>query len=152
MHVVCKYVGEKSYSNQIWLYRTCWVEYEEREYEIPRTAILLEAEGKSPYDWYVGVRIPKSIKKMTNGEKERRDTLIKALESALDIGGGAGDLWAWWDWVDGRWLNWNPLLPDLQRESEKEKGEEITNYFVDRFTEVATKAIPTINEIEGNVA
>ena len=148
MHVGCKYVGEQSYSNQIWLYRTYWVEYEEAECDIPRTAILLEAEGKGPYDWYVGIWIPKSIKKMTNGEKERRASLIKALESALDIGGGAEDSWAWWRWVDDRWLNWNPLLPDLQRESEKEEGGEITNYFVDRFTEVATKAIPAINEIE----
>ena len=152
MHVVCKYVGEKSYSNQIWLYRTCWVEYEEAEYDIPRTAILLEAEGKGPYDMYVGIWIPKSIKKMTNGEKERRASLIKALESELGVGSGAEDSWAWWRCVDDRWLNWNPLLPDLQRESEKEEGGEITNYFVERFTEVATKAIPAINEIERNVA
>ena len=54
--------------------------------------------------------------------------------------------------MDDRWRNWNPLLPDLQRESETEEGGEITNYFVDRFAEVATKAIPAINEIEGNVA
>ena len=153
MRVGCRYVGDQTYSNQIWLYRTCWVEYKEAEYDIPRTtAILLEAEGKGPYDWYVGVRIPKSIKKMTNGEKKRRDSLIRALESELDVGGGAEDWWAWWDWVDDRWLNWNPLLPDLQRESEKEAGGEITNYFVDRFTEVATRAIPAINKIEGNGA
>ena len=82
MHVGCKFVGEQSYSNQIWLYRTCWVAYEEAEYGIPRTAILLEAEGKGPYDWYVGVRIPKSIEKMTSGEKERRDSLIKASASS----------------------------------------------------------------------
>ena len=151
MHVGCKFVGEQSYSNQIWLYRTCWVAYEEAEYGIPRTAILLEAEGKGPYDWYVGVRIPKSIEKMTSGEKERRDSLIKALESELGVGGGAEDWWAWWDWMDDRWLNWNPLLPNLQRESETEEGGEITNYFVDRFTEVATTAIPVIDEIERNV-
>ena len=153
MHVGCNYSGDKNYqSNQVWLYRACWIAYEEAAYDIPRTAILLEAEGKGPYDWYVGVRIPKSIKKMTNGETERRDSLIKALESQLGVGSVAEDWWAWWDWVDDRWRNWNPLLPDLQRESEREECGEITNYFVDRFTEVATKAIPAINKIEGNMA
>ena len=152
MHVGCKYSGDRSYSNQVWLYRTCWVEYEEAAYDIRRTAILLEAEGKGPYDWYIGVRVPRSAKKMTNEEKKRRDELTRNLESELGVGGGREDWWAWWDWVDGRWHNWNPLLPDLQRESETEDGGEITKYFVDRFIEVATRAIPAINKIEGNVA
>ena len=153
MHVGCRYVGEQPYSNEIWLYRTCWVEYKEAEYDIPRTAIILEAEGEGPFEWYVGVRIPKSVKIMTNIEKRRRDFLINDLKSELDIGGGDGGNWlAWWDWVDDRWRNWNSLLPDLQKEYEKEEGGEITNYFVDRFTEVATKAIPAINKIEGDGA
>ena len=154
IHVGCKYAGEHSYSNQIWLYRTCWVEYKEGDYDIPCTTILLEAEGKGPFEWYIGVRIPKSMEKMTNREKKRRDFLIRALKTELDAGSGSGnEHWlAWWDWVDDKWKDWHPLLPDLQRESESAEGGEITNYFVDRFTEVATKAIPAINEIEGDGA
>ena len=88
---------------------------------------------------------------MTNGEKERRASLIRALKTELDAGSGSGnEHWlAWWDWVDDKWTDWNPLLPELQKESEDDKGGEITNYFVDQFTKVAMKAIPVINEIEG---
>ena len=151
MRVGFQYVGEKANENQIWLYRTCWIEYEETDYKFRRTAILLEADGKGPYDWYIGVAIPKSIRKMTNGEKERRASLIRAIETELDAGSGSGnEHWlAWWDWVDDKWTDWNPLLPELQKESEDDKGGEITNYFVDQFTKVAMKAIPVINEIEG---
>ena len=31
----------------------------------------------------------------------------------------------------------------------KEQSDEITKYFVDKFTEIAVKAIPVINYIEG---
>ena len=40
------------------------------------------------------------------------------------------------------------LSPDLHQEC-KEQSDEITKYFVDKFTEIAVKAIPVINYIEG---
>ena len=146
-----QYVGEKAEANQIWLYRTCWAEYKEADRKIRRTAILLEAEGKGPFDWYIGVLIPKSVKKVTEQEKKRRESFIGALTTVLDAGSGSGnEYWlAWWDWVDDKWKDWNLLLPELQRESKDHEGGEITNYFVDRFTEVAMKAIPVINKFEG---
>ena len=119
-----QYVGEKADENYIWLYRTCWIEYQETDQEIRRTFILLGAEGKGPSDWYIGVLIPKSIKNMTRREKERRESLIGALATELDAGSGSGnEHWlAWWDWVDDKWKDWNPLLPELQRESEDDEG------------------------------
>ena len=112
---------------------------------------MLSADGKGPSDWYIGVAIPKSITKMKKGEKKRRESLVEALTTELDAGSGSGDdYWlAWWDWVDDKWKDWNPLLPELQRESENDKGGEITDYFVDKFSDVAMKAIPVIDKFEG---
>lgn len=78
-----RYVGEKADENYIWLYRTCWIEYQETDQEIRRTVILLGADGKGPSDWYIGVLIPKSIKNMTRREKERRESLIGALATGV---------------------------------------------------------------------
>ena len=146
-----RYEGEKKNENGIWLYRKCWIKYENTDYQFRRTAILLEADGEGPLDWWICVVIPKSTKNMERREKKRRKSLVDALKTALGDGCGYGDedWWVWWDWVDDQWKDWNPLLPELQRESEHDEGGEITNYFVDKFTEVAMKAIPVINKIEG---
>ena len=155
MRIDFRYEGEQACKNRIWLFRTCWLEYEEADYDgFCRTLITLEAEGKGPSDWYLGVVIPKAVKNMTKPEKKRRDSLIGVLKTQLDPGGGTGDedWYPWWDYVDDKWKDWNPLLPELQRESENDKGGEITDYFVDKFTEVAMKAIPVINKSEGEGA
>ena len=75
--------------------------------------------------------------------------MLSRLNLKLAAGSGEEDFWVWWDWVDDQWKDWNPLVPELRRESEDNKGGEITNYFVDKFIEVAMKAIPVINKIEG---
>ena len=147
-----RYEGEQTYKNRIWLFRTCWIEYKKADYYgFRRTFITLEAEGKGPFAWYFGVVIPKSVEHMNKLERQRRDSLIEDLETQLDAGGSTGkeDWYPWWDYVDEKWKNWNPLLTELQRESENDKGGEITDYFVDKFTELAMKAIPVINKIEG---
>ena len=154
MHIGFRYVGEQRWVNKIWLLRTCWVEFEEADDEFRRTIITLEADGEGPCNWYLGVAIPKSVKYMKKGEKKRRNSFIGALKTELDAGSGTRDQdwYVWWDWVDDKWKNWNPLLPELRRESESDKGGEITDYFVDKFTEVAMKAIPVINKFEGKGA
>ena len=151
MRIDFRYEGEQRWVNKIWLLRTCWIEYEESDGEFRRTIITLEADGKGPCDWYLGVVIPKSVRKMNKREKKRRDSFVGALKTALDAGSGTGDedWYVWWDSVDNKWKDWNPLLPELQRESENDKGGEITDYFVDTFTDVAMKAIPVINRFEG---
>ena len=152
MRIDFRYKGELAYKNRIWLFRTCWLKYKEADYYgFCRTLITLEAEGKGPFNWWLGVVIPKAVKNMTRPEKKRRDSLIGDLKTQLDPGSGTGDedCYVWWDSVDNKWKDWNPLLPELQRESENDKGGEITDYFVDKFTDVAMKAIPVINRFEG---
>ena len=150
MRVDCKYEGEKRWSKRIWLYRNRWFEYSGADGELPRTAILLEADGKGPEDWRIGVRNPVPESGMGRvEEKLRREHLVELLRTGLGDGRGSIDWWPWWDWADERWRNWNVLLPALQRENEGLQDGEITDYFVDKFNWVATKAIPIINEVEG---
>ena len=146
-----QFLGEQKNENMLWMYRKCWIKYKNTDYQFRRTAILLEADGKGPFDWCIGVAIPKSTENMKKREKKRRESLVDALTAELDAGSGSGDenWWVWWDLVDDQWKDWNPLVPELQRESEDDKGGEITNYFVDKFIEVAMKAIPVINKFEG---
>ena len=43
--------------------------------------------------------------------------------------------------------NWNSLVPVLHQENEGD-GREVTRYFVNKFTEIAEKALPMIDAIE----
>ena len=84
---------------------------------------------------------------MTEEEQERRERLDEKLKDKLDLGRST----PWWprcDWVDEDKGNWNSLVPDLQQEYEG-KDDKITRYFVDKFIDIAEKAIPEINDIEG---
>ena len=87
-----------------------------------------------------------SVDEMANGDKERRQRLVIELKNKLDRG-KKDSWWPWWEGVDEDKSNWNSLVPDLHQECE-EQGGEITRYFVDKFTEIAEKAIPVINDIE----
>lgn len=83
---------------------------------------------------------------MTNDDKDRQERLVGALEREFDRGGK--DAWCpWWERVDERYINWTSIVPMLHHENEGH-GNEVTDYFVGKFVEVAAKAIPVINRIE----
>ena len=134
-----RYEGEKGRSN-IWLYRDCWARYEvEQSDSNQRTSIRLESNKAGPNGWYIGVSSPIS--------KELQQRLNIALKEELGRG-RCESRWPWWNYVDDRdKKHWNSLVPDLHQECEDNDGE-ITRYFVDKFTEIAEKAIPVINDIE----
>ena len=98
----------------------------------------------------VGVCSPMPKSTMTEEEQERRERLDEKLKDKLDLGRST----PWWprcDWVDEDKRDWDSRLWDLHQECEAKDGEitEITEYFVEKFTEIAEKAIPIIDEIEG---
>ena len=47
-----------------------------------------------------------------------------------------------------RYAEWYPLVPDLHEECDQGGGP-ITTYFADNLLNIAAKAIPAINEVEG---
>ena len=150
MRVDCKYGGKIGWRNNVWLYRECWTQYPTGEPDNTnrRTSILLSNAGKGPYGWGMGVCSPMGSKEMPGEYKERRQRLDTELERALGRG-RTNEWWPWWwDKLDEDKRNWNPLVPNLHQECKEQDGE-ITKYFVGKFTEIAVKAIPVINDIGG---
>ena len=90
------------------------------------------------------------VAKAASGDVQRRSLDI-ALEKELGHSKRKDDGYPWWDWVDKDKRNWNSLVPVLQKENEGD-GSEVTRYFVDTFIDIAKKAIPVINQIEGEGA
>ena len=149
MHVDCEYDGESKYSCAVWLYRKRWTRYKTAEQSVSegRTAIGLNAQGTGPNGWIVGVCSPKPKNAMAKEEQERRERLDEELKEQLDLGRSTPS-WPRWDWVDKDKRDWDSLVLDLHEECEG-KGGEFTKYFVKRITDIAVKAIPIIDEIEG---
>ena len=147
MQVGHTYKGERGRSS-IRLYRDCWARDEVEPSDLnQRTSIRLQTGAKGPNGWYIGVASPMSVYEMANGDKERRQRLVRELKSELGRG-QEESWWPWWEWVDEDKRNWNSLVPDLHQEYEG-KDDKITRYFVDKFIGIAEKAIPVINGIEG---
>ena len=110
-----------------------------------RTHLRLEANGPGPNKWFIGVCSPND--KLSSDEEERRKELEKRLRDALGPGKNK-DWWPWWEWIDEKYRDWDPLLWGIHQEC-MNGGGEITEYFIKKFDAIAEKVIPIINEIEG---
>ena len=144
MQVCPTYVGRWS---SISLYRDCWAQYEvKRSDSKRRTSIKLQADKDGANGCYIGVCSPMAVDEMAHGDKERRQRLDRELKNKLDRG-KKDAWWPWWNWVEDDKRNWNSLVPVLHQENEG-GGREVTRYFVNKFTEIAEKALPMIDAIE----
>ena len=141
MHVDYKYGGEARNPNFLWLYREGWRKCGEDPWDIRHTAIVLLDEEKKANTWSIGIRDPYD---------SHGDTLRESLNEVLGRGKRADGWYPWWDWMDTEKGKWSLLVPNLQEECGMPEGGEITNYFVERFTEVARAALPVIDAFEGN--
>ena len=149
VHVACKYGGEKGWSSFLWLNRVGWPPWENHQQHPPYegcTAIVLQSGGPGPNGWRWGVLHPLDKSSLASTDKERRARLEERLRSHLDAARSDG-WYPYWRQVDGEMANWNSLLPDLYRER-KNGGGPITDYYVDGIMDIATKAIPIIDEVE----
>lgn len=140
--------GSKGYS-YVWLYRVGWRPWENHTNEPPPegcTAILLQGFPPGPNKWIRGVRHPLHRNNLTDSDKARSARLAERLRLHLD----AGESRDWWPYVrqvSDEKANWNALLPDLYREWKAGEGP-LTDYYVDGLMDIATKAIPIIDEVE----
>ena len=72
--------------------------------------------------------------------------LEERLRSRLDLGGSE----PWWPYVSSvsdEFANWNSRLPEIYQELKDRTGP-IAEYYVDGIMNLATKAIPVIDEVE----
>ena len=137
----------QSVLNVLWIARTGWMEYVDapERARLSRTSILFQSHGKGMNSWRWGVRSPKPQGQMTKAESERR----LELESRLRHRGLAlGQLSDWWPQYEiPRHEHWDPLIPELGKESAAGGGK-ITDYYVNGLLNIAEKAIPAIDEVE----
>ena len=149
---ICYRYSPKAFESTVWLYRKHWNEYPEdhptdRERKM-RTCIRLQNLGRGPSGWIVGVSSPVDLQKSPGDYKKRWQRLEKELKDAFrESTGKSSDWWPWYEDVKRDWSDWRQLVPDLHREWKEPDGE-IMTYFVDKFIDIAERAIPVINDIE----
>lgn len=149
LEVDCKYGGRPRYSNQLWLYRKQWREYENGEKNTSqRTAIMLQSDGYGPNSWCVGVRSSLRKENMVDADKERREKTEKELEKKLGPSQATSGSWPHWKHLDTPARNWESIVPDLHSENEADQPGKITSCIVDKIVDIAAAAIPIINECD----
>ena len=120
-----------------------------------RTGIWMQNLKAGPDEWILGISSPmgKSEMKEGNGDKSRRERLENRLRDNELFQKlqpkGLDDWWPHCEYVNSKYRNWSKLIPTLHEEC-RSGGGEVTDYFVDKMTELALTAIPIINEIEGS--
>ena len=142
LDIGCVYGGERRLSNRLWLSRKSWTDCGEESYGLRRIAVLMQADWKDANGWYISILDPNDF---------HGDGLIRSLREEIVSEKGTEKWFPWWDWMDEGKRNWSSLVPSLQEECGKEGGE-ITDHYVARFIEVATKAIPIIDRVEANLS
>ena len=149
LRVECEYRGERGWSNFLWLFREEWPAWSNHGKHPPYkgcTAVVMQSEGPGPNSWRWGVLHPLDQNNMTEVDKARRERLENKLRSQLDL--GRSD--SWWPYVDSvsdEFANWNSRLPEIYQELMDRPGP-IAEYYVDGIMNLATKAIPVIDEVE----
>ena len=154
LRIACAYGGDVADSNFIRLHRKRWTRYRETDFARSpltggRTAIELGSSRKGLNGWYIGVRVPKPVDTIPEGELHRRRRLRLDLQDEMGASEKPDDEWRWWDWVNREKRDWGLLLSALHRECQADDDGEITRYFVKKFVDVACKAILVIDNIEG---
>ena len=85
---------------------------------------------------------------MSEEDLTRRKRIEERLNDETKIY-KSDELWPWYECVDKRYRDWDLLIPDLHRELQQNRGE-ITDYFVNKFKEIAEFAKPILDDIEGS--
>ena len=113
----------------IWFWRRCWQTYGHDLKDRTRTSVAFEYWPNKDREWLIGIVSPCSKNRMDDSEQERRRQLMSRLNHELHS--AASDDW---------WL-WRELFSD--------DSDDMLQRVVDRIEDVARKAIPVIDAIEG---
>jgi len=146
--VDCNCWSDRATSCNLFFYRQSWKEYKDASNDDPKTTtIWLQNQEAGPKKLMYGVASPLEEDDMNNErDKERLRCLKRNLRQKMNEAWKQKNYWPTCTYVDGSLGDWNKLLPDLYREC-KENGGEITDYYVDKLIELATEAIPIIDDI-----
>ena len=146
--------SDKRYGSWVQADLPHWRHYQDApEPECARTGLRLEAwkvRGNEQY-WYIGIRSPVRKSKMSEDGLKRRKRIeerLRRIGESKNIWPDHGS-WPWYVCVGEQYKNWDLLIPDLHRELQQNGGE-ITDYFVNKFVEIAKFAVPILDDVEGN--
>ncbi|MDE0064895.1 MAG: PD-(D/E)XK nuclease family protein [Gammaproteobacteria bacterium] len=140
-----KYKGE---GNRSWLsiHRGYWKPYQDSDAQWDagrRASIVLESDGTGLSNWWFTIRLPLPESGLANDGDRQRFTGIQNINSGWAAFGTRG-----YTYVDSRFRNWDPLMPELGQECSGDGGK-VCEYYVRTIVEFAVYAIPQIDEIEG---
>ena len=154
MVINCKYDDSNRCNTAVWLYKNSWTQYSdftpklnEQNDSNKRSSIRLEADNKGANSWNIGVWSPPSVQ-LGEAEQEKRrrlDNLFRGIpknRANLD----RWPHWPYWVAVDNDKESWSGIIDKLNKELNGE-NDEIMNYFIDIFCEVANLAIPKLDDI-----
>ena len=140
------YAYEKGAAPYVCIYSGRWRPYGGGK----RASIYLCAEYAGPNNWYISVRAPIGTSHMGDADKDRWKKIRKQLYDKLGRGDGRDsnveDMW--YKGIQGEYRNWDPLIPAICQELQREEGGEILRYFVEKFVEIAEVAVPIIDSLE----
>ena len=141
--------SDKAWQSWVQAYLPQWREYQNApDPKRSRICLCLEAQQRMGNNWIIGIRSPVYKPKMAADHSSATDQIEQRLddESSPDL---RSQWWPWYKVVDEQYRNWDGLIPDLHRELQQGGGE-ITDYFVDKFVEIAKVARPILDDVEGN--
>ena len=143
------YDSGKKYGYCVLADREQWCKYQNPpEPEWPRTSLCLQA-WEWGNDWHIGISSPVPRSHMSSKEDlTRRELIEKRLKEKIQDDYLDNDYWPWYEPVE-QYRNWDLLIPNLHRELQKNGGE-ITDYFVNKFKEIAKFAKPILDDVEGS--
>ena len=141
--------GDKPYESFVQADRPQWRQYQSApEPEWSRTSLCLQAEQSRGNGWWIGICSPVYKSDMSADDLTRRERIEERLNGEMKIS-APDDEWPWFEYVDEPYRNWDLLIPDLHRELQQNGGK-ITDYFVNKFVEIAGFATPILDDIEGS--
>ena len=146
LRVGCKYGGKKQYSNVLWMYRPNWARWERDSYSRGRPTIRMQSHQQGANGWYWGVHQPLPVDQMTAAGKDWRKRLDAELAKRLNLG-RSSSWWPQYGLPEAVHANWDSLVSELYGECEAGGGA-TTNYYADNIIDIASRAIPVINEVE----
>ncbi len=138
------YGGTERYKCTVFFYRTTWQQYTTNVHmeRLGRTAICMQAQGRGPTDWGIGVASPLAEGEMDVADNARR----QQLNGALADYGNSTNYWPWFESFDDGYKNWESLVENLH--SDSPHYDHVMHHIVDKFMRIANVAIPIINDIE----
>lgn len=138
--------GGRNTVRKILIYRNSWKKYSEKDSvaDNSRITVFLSSDGRRGY--FLGVSLPVKVEELEKAGVKGLANLASRLNSVWP-GKIDTESYLVWKYFKDEMKSWDQQIPKLFQECNEKDGE-ITKYYVDSIIDLATKAIPIIDEFE----